>query len=46
MIWKDTKEMGIYRARTKDGLKIYVVANYNPKGNWIGDFLKQVPPVG
>lgn len=42
MVWKESKEMGIGMAKGKNG-KTYVVANYNPKGNFIGKFINNVP---
>ncbi|XP_037079765.1 DNA topoisomerase 1-like isoform X2 [Pollicipes pollicipes] len=42
VIWKDSKELGIGKARSKSG-KIMVVANYDPAGNFIGEFAKNVP---
>ncbi|XP_022240342.1 uncharacterized protein LOC111085548 [Limulus polyphemus] len=45
MIWRNTQEFGIGKARTRSG-KIVVVANYRPAGNVIGHFHQNVfPPV-
>ncbi|CAL4073851.1 unnamed protein product, partial [Meganyctiphanes norvegica] len=46
LIWKDTKMIGIAKARSDTGFKIYVAAHFAPKGNWSGQFTKQVPPIG
>ncbi|KAL7630209.1 UNVERIFIED_CONTAM: hypothetical protein RMT77_019648 [Armadillidium vulgare] len=47
LVWKDTKELGVAFARNKNGHMAYVVAYFDPKGNWIGEFKEQVlPPVG
>ncbi|XP_064079225.1 uncharacterized protein LOC135196370 isoform X3 [Macrobrachium nipponense] len=46
MIWKDSKQVGIGYARSATGTKIFVVANFDPQGNWLGQFATQVPPVG
>lgn len=43
MIWKESTNMGIAIAKGKHSGKTYVVANYNPKGNFIGKFLSNVP---
>merc|ERR550532_1481163 len=43
VVWKTTKKMGIAKARTNSG-KIIVVANYEPAGNWIGQYSANVPP--
>jgi len=42
VVWKDTKELGIAKAKGKNG-GTYVVANYNPSGNFIGKFGENVP---
>lgn len=42
MVWKSTTEMGMAYARGKSG-KIFVVANYSPRGNCIGQFTSNVP---
>ncbi|XP_071539963.1 uncharacterized protein [Panulirus ornatus] len=46
MVWKDTKQMGVGKARSAAGTKVFVVANFDPQGNWIGQFADQVPPLG
>lgn len=43
MIWKESLEMGIAMAKSKKDGKTFVVANYNPKGNYIGQFQLNVP---
>jgi len=43
LVWKNTKKMGIAKAKTKNG-KVIVVANYEPAGNWIGQYRDNVPP--
>ncbi|XP_072399922.1 uncharacterized protein [Diabrotica undecimpunctata] len=42
VIWKDSKELGIGIAKNKRG-QTYVVANYSPRGNYIGQFVENVP---
>ena len=42
MIWKNSKEVGIGKARDQNG-KVIVVANYSPPGNYIGQFRENVP---
>lgn len=42
VVWEDTREVGIGIARSKDG-HVYVVANYSPPGNMIGNFASKVP---
>ncbi|ODM91003.1 Golgi-associated plant pathogenesis-related protein 1 [Orchesella cincta] len=41
VVWKETKELGIAKAQGKNG-GTYVVANYNPSGNFIGKFGENV----
>ena len=43
LIWKNTKEMGV--AMIVKNKKIWVVANYAPPGNVVGQFKEQVPPL-
>uniref|UniRef100_A0AAG5DD05 SCP domain-containing protein n=1 Tax=Anopheles atroparvus TaxID=41427 RepID=A0AAG5DD05_ANOAO len=45
VIWKDSRELGVGVARNRSG-QVFVVANYDPPGNYIGSFSKNVPPVG
>ena len=45
LVWAGTKELGIAAATTAQG-KTYIVANYNPAGNWEGDFPHNVQPAG
>ncbi|KAK4292159.1 hypothetical protein Pmani_035049 [Petrolisthes manimaculis] len=46
LVWKDTNHFGISQARSRDGTKVFVVANFDPQGNYRGQFADQVPPVG
>ncbi|XP_072016716.1 uncharacterized protein [Amphiura filiformis] len=43
MVWKNTKEFGIGKAITKEN-KVIVVAQYNPPGNFQGQFDRNVFP--
>lgn len=43
VMWKESKRLGVAWARSKSG-KILVVANYDPAGNFIGNFAQNVPP--
>lgn len=43
VVWKGTTEVGVGKAKTKDG-KILVVANYRPAGNMLGTFRENVLP--
>ncbi|XP_062552937.1 uncharacterized protein LOC134218091 [Armigeres subalbatus] len=45
VVWKDSRELGIAVARNRSG-QVFVVANYDPPGNYIGSFAKNVPPPG
>ena len=43
LVWKDSKEIGVGRSKTKDG-KIVVVTNYRPAGNITGSYTTNVLP--
>lgn len=43
IVWKNSKNLGIAKARSSNG-KIIVVANYEPAGNFIGQYVENVPP--
>lgn len=43
VVWVDTKEVGVGMAKSKEG-QIYVVANYYPPGNVMGNFATKVRP--
>jgi uncharacterized protein YkwD len=44
VVWKESVKLGV--AFAKSGGRVVVVANYDPPGNYIGCFSKNVPPVG
>lgn len=41
VVWKASAELGIGKAKDSKG-RIYVVANYKPAGNFIGQFAQNV----
>lgn len=41
LVWKSTKSMGIAMVKGKSG-RIVIVANYNPPGNIMGQFMDNV----
>lgn len=43
MVWKDSKKFGVAAAKSNSN-KIYVVACYDPPGNWVGEFKDKVSP--
>lgn len=43
VVWKDSKELGIARAVSKDG-SVFTVANYRPAGNFTNMFPQNVLP--
>lgn len=43
VIWKSSEKLGIAYASTSSGT--YVVANYNPAGNFLGDYPANVMPL-
>ena len=44
VVWKNTQKLGIAKAKSPKSGKIIVVANYEPAGNWIGQYKDNVPP--
>jgi uncharacterized protein YkwD len=42
VVWKKSRELGMGRAKSKTG-KYIVVANYDPAGNFVGNFVENVP---
>ncbi len=42
VVWSDTTEVGCGKARSKKG-GLYVVCNYSPPGNYMGQFGEKVP---
>lgn len=44
VVWKRTEKLGIAKAKSAKSGKIIVVANYEPAGNWIGQYKDNVPP--
>ncbi|XP_065217804.1 uncharacterized protein LOC135843721 isoform X2 [Planococcus citri] len=45
VVWMSSRELGIGIARSRNG-QIFVVANYDPPGNFLGQFRENVPPTG
>ena len=41
VVWKGSEELGIGKATDSKG-RVYVVANYRPAGNYIGNFATNV----
>lgn len=44
VVWKDSKELGVGVCKNTQG-QVFVVANYDPPGNFVGKFAASVPPV-
>lgn len=44
VVWKDTQRMGVARVCVPETGETYVVANYDPPGNWKGRFPDNVEP--
>lgn len=42
IVWKTTKELGVGIAKNKKG-QTFIVCNYDPRGNYIGQFVENVP---
>lgn len=45
VLWKTSQRLGVGVARNVEG-QTYVVCNYDPAGNYVGTYTKNVPPVG
>ncbi|XP_059615872.1 uncharacterized protein LOC132261217 isoform X2 [Phlebotomus argentipes] len=45
VVWQDSRDLGVGQAKNRSG-QVFVVANYDPPGNFIGSFAENVPPVG
>lgn len=45
VVWRDSLTLGVGMAKNRTG-QIFVVANYDPPGNFIGSFTENVPPIG
>lgn len=43
LIWKDSTMLCVGMKKNSRG-QVYVVCNYDPPGNYIGEFSKKVPP--
>lgn len=46
IVWKDSKELGMGRAKTGDGSLTFVVGRYRPAGNVINYMAENVFPRG
>lgn len=44
VVWKSSTQLGCGKAKSSDG-KVFVVCNYNPPGNYQGQFPQNVLPV-
>ncbi|KAG5678130.1 hypothetical protein PVAND_007829 [Polypedilum vanderplanki] len=44
VVWKESRELGVGMAKNRNG-EIFVVVNYDPPGNFIGSFEKNVLPL-
>lgn len=42
VVWKSSELLGVGVAKNRNG-RIYVVANYSPAGNFVGDYVENVP---
>lgn len=45
VVWRDSTKLGIAKAQNSKG-QIFVVANYDPPGNYQGQFEENVPRLG
>ena len=44
VVWKGSQKLGVGYAITQDGKGLYVVAQYSPPGNYMGQFGSNVVP--
>lgn len=44
VVWKDSRMLGVGQARNRSG-QVFIVANYDPPGNFIGSFAENVLPI-
>ncbi len=44
VVWKGSQKLGAGFAITRDGKSLYVVAQYSPPGNYMGQFEQNVLP--
>jgi hypothetical protein len=44
LVWKNTERVGAGIAYNSDRTKVYVVAQYSPPGNYLGQFEENVLP--
>lgn len=45
VVWKECKELGVGVKKNDKG-QTFVVCNYDPPGNFVGSYSKNVPPIG
>lgn len=45
VVWRSSREFGVGYAKSRNG-QIFVVARYNPPGNYVGSFCQNVLPKG
>lgn len=43
LIWRESRKLGVGKASSSSG-KVYIVANYDPPGNFVGSYSDNVPP--
>lgn len=43
LVWKDSKQLGVGMKKNSKG-QVYVVCNYDPPGNYVGEYSRKVPP--
>ena len=44
MVWRGTRRIGLGRAQSADGKRTIIVANYDPPGNYVTQYVQNVPP--
>lgn len=45
VVWKDSKNLGVGVSKNSKN-QVFVVCNYDPPGNYVGQYAQNVPKVG
>ncbi|GFR67201.1 Golgi-associated plant pathogenesis-related protein 1 [Elysia marginata] len=45
VVWKESTQLGMGKAKTPDGKNVYAVGSYRAPGNKFGAYVENVPPL-